>query len=71
MNYTEDGRAWLSLAANEIADAQKALVYGLRHVDEPDGEEYAKQILAALDRARADALRALVYFQMAKDEDAR
>ena len=72
MSHYEDGRNWLSLAIRPIGEASTSIVDALAREEAPilNFIEHTKSVIAALDKARGVAQRAMIHFEMAK-EDAR
>ena len=70
MTRIEDSRAWLALVADPIADANVAIIKALARTDAPPltVKSYIEEVIASLDKARVNAMHALVYVGMAKDE---
>ncbi len=72
MSHYEDGRSWLSLVVRQLGSANTSVVDALFRTDAPilNYIEHTKSVIAALDKARGVAQRAMIHFEMAK-EDAR
>jgi len=70
MTYYDDGRSWLSLVQAKLGDASRSVIECLRRTDAAAGlaQYQAKDTIAALDEARICAMRALVYFELAADD---
>lgn len=70
MSALEDSRNWLMIASDPIADANVGIIKALGRADAPPItiKSYIEEVIASLDKARANAMRALVYIEMAKDE---
>ncbi len=70
LRHYEDGRNWLALASRPIGEANASIVDALAREDEIiHCIEHTKAVIAALDKARATAQRAVIHFEMAREEE--